>query len=167
MTMGLTATRPAGELPARFDAFRLARERGSRTGSVDAASLPRLADRIIETGTPAPVAWSVTGTVDAMGRPALSLRLDGMVTLECQRCLGVLQWPIAQATELVLARDDAEAARLDGEADAEVLVATAPLDPITLVEDELVLTLPFSARHPDDECTAPESGPEAQFSGPK
>jgi uncharacterized protein len=167
MTMGPTATRHAGELSARFDAFRLARERGSRTGSVDAASLPRLADRIIETGTPVPVTWSVAGTMDAMGRPALALRLSGAVTLECQRCLGALHWPIAQTTELVLARDDAEAARLDDEADAEVLVATTPLDPITLVEDELVLTLPFSARHPDDECTAPESGSEAQVSAPK
>jgi uncharacterized protein len=161
MTMGTTAKRPAGDLPARFDAFRLARERGSRTGSVDVASLPRLADRIIETETPAPVAWSVAGTVDAMGRPALSLRLSGVVMLECQRCLGVLHWPIAHQTDLVLARDDAEAARLDADADAEVLLASAPLDPITLVEDELVLTLPFAARHPDDECTAPESGSEA------
>ena len=161
MTMGTTAKHSAGELPARFDAFRLARERGSRTGSVDAASLPRLADRLVEAGTPSPVKWSVAGTVDAMGRPALSLRLSGVVTLECQRCLGALHWPIAHETELVLARDDAEAARLDEDAEAEVLLATAPLDPITLVEDELVLTLPFSARHPDGECTAPESGSKA------
>ena len=161
MTMGTTAKRPAGESPVRFDAFRLAREGASRTGSVDVASLPRLADRVIESGTPASVKWSVAGTVDAMGRPALSLRLSGVVTLECQRCLGALEWPIAHQAELVLARDDAEAERLDADADAEVLLAAAPLDPTTLVEDELVLTLPFSARHPDGECTAPESGSEA------
>ena len=164
--MGTTAKRSAGASPARFDAFRLAREHGTRTGAVDATTLSRLADRVIEDSAPALVQWSVAGTVDAMGRPALSLRLSGAVTLECQRCLGALAWPIAHEAELVLARDDAEAARLDADADAEVLVAAAPLDPITLVEDELVLTLPFSARHPDGECTAPESGSETNTPTP-
>jgi uncharacterized protein len=34
----------------------------------------------------------------------------------------------------------------------EVVLATERLDPLTLVEDELLLSLPFSPRHADGEC---------------
>jgi uncharacterized protein len=139
----------------RFDAFRLARDRAVLTGSVDATALPRLADRVI--GAQGPVEWRIEGTVDAMDRLALTVRLEGTVTLECQRCLEALEWPIAQQTQLLLAHDDAQAERLDAESDAEVLVAATAIDPQTLVEDELVLALPYIARHPDGSCEPPSA----------
>lgn len=142
----------ARSLP-RFDAFRLARDRESLAGSVDAATLSRLADRVGD--AQAPIEWRIEGTVDAMGRPALAVLLDGAVTLECQRCLAPLEWPIALRTELLLARDEAEAARLDTESESEVLVAATPLDTQTLIEDELVLALPYVARHPEGTCAPP------------
>jgi uncharacterized protein len=138
----------------RFDAFRLARERGTVEGTVDAAELPRVSDRLAAT-TPAPIAWRIAGTVDASGRPALTVDLDGAVSLECQRCLGPLVWPVALQTELLLARDEADLARLDADSAAEVVLADAPLDPRTVIEDELVLALPFAPRHPDGECEPP------------
>jgi len=36
-----------------------------------------------------------------------------------------------------------------------VVLAKSPLDPVTLVEDELTLTLPFAPRHADDGCALP------------
>ena len=59
--------------------------------------------------------------------------------------------------EVLLARDDAEAARLDADSESEVIVAAAPLDPLMLVEDELLLALPFAPRHADGDCVPPES----------
>jgi len=138
---------------SRFDAFRFSRERESLSGTVNAAALSRLSARI--SGGDAPIQWRIEGAVDSMGRPALIVELDGDVTLECQRCLGPLAWPIAQRTELLLARDDAEAARLDADSESEVLIAGTPLDTQTLIEDELVLALPFVARHPDGSCAPP------------
>jgi len=143
----------AARTVSRFDAFRLSRERESLSGTVDAAMLSRLSDRIGDAHVP--VEWRIEGTVDAMGRPALVVELAGAVTLECQRCLGALEWSIDTRTELLLARDDAEAARLDAESEAEVLVAATPLETQTLIEDELVLALPFVARHPDGSCAPP------------
>jgi DUF177 domain-containing protein len=140
------AKRPAG----RFDAFRLARERGALEGSVDAAQLSRL-----NVSEPSSIAWRIDGAADASGRPALTVDLTGEVSLECQRCLGRLAWPVSQRTELLLAHDEAELARLDADSEAEVVLAQAPLDPLTLVEDELVLALPFAPRHPEGECQAP------------
>jgi uncharacterized protein len=78
--------------------------------------------------------------------------LSGSVTLECQRCLADFAWPIDVTTEVLLARDDAELAALDADSSLEVVLASGPLDPLSLVEDELVLTLPFAPRHPDGAC---------------
>ena len=122
---------------------------------MDATTLSRLADRVVGAG--APIEWRIEGTADAMDRLALAILLEGTVTLECQRCLEALEWPLSQQTQLLLAHDDAQAERLDAESDAEVLVAATALDPQMLVEDELVLALPYIARHPDGSCKPPSA----------
>jgi len=145
--MGARSDDPRGKL----DAFRLARERGIIEGRVDPRRLSRLADLI--TDGPALVAWRIAGVADAMGRPALAVELNGTLTLTCQRCLGDFAWSIDERTELLLAKDERELADLDAGSDAEVVLAAQPLDPLTLIEDELVLALPFAPRHPDDACS--------------
>ncbi len=135
----------------KLDAFRLAREHGIVEGGVDPHRLPRVADLIAE--GPASVAWRIAGTTDAMGRPALSIELKGAVALTCQRCLGDFEWRIDQRTDLLLAKSERELAELDVGSSLEVVLAAHPLDPQTLVEDELVLALPFAPRHPDDACS--------------
>ena len=134
----------------KFDAFRLVRERAAIEGTLDAAVLPRVADQLVDDG--APLRWRIEGTTDAMGRPALAIDLAGELPLECQRCLGVFRWAVAQRTAVLLARDDRELAALDGDSDAEVVLAGKPVEPLALVEDELVLALPFAPRHPEGAC---------------
>ena len=137
----------------KFDAFRLARERGSLSGDVDAVTLPRVADRLVEDA--APVHWRIEGSADPLGRPALTIEVDGLLPLECQRCLEVVHWPVRQRTELLLARDEAEMGRLDNDSELEVVLAQEPLDPVALVEDELVLATPFAPRHA--QCPTPDT----------
>jgi uncharacterized protein len=134
----------------RLDAFRIARERGAVKGSVDPHRLPRVADQLAE--GPASLAWRIEGTQDASGRPALAIDLEGAVTLTCQRCLADFVWPIDQRTEVLLAHDERELAALDAQSSVEVTLAEGPVDPLALVEDELVLALPFAPRHPDGAC---------------
>jgi uncharacterized protein len=136
--------------PGRFDAYRLAHERGVVEGSVDPHRLPRVADVLAD--GPAVIEWRIEGTKDAIGRPALTVALKGPVTLTCQRCLGDFDWPIDQRSEVLLARDERELAALDADSESEVVLADASLDPLTLVEDELVLALPFAPRHPEGDC---------------
>lgn len=145
----------AGRVPARFDAFKLAETGGTLMGELDPALLPRLADRLVPAADAAAarLAWRIAGGHDAHGHPELTLALDGSVFLVCQRCLRPFAVPVAQQTELLLARDQRELAQLDVE-EPEVVLAGAPLDPVTLVEDELLLSLPFSPRHAKDECDA-------------
>ena len=137
----------------KFDAFRLVRERGSLSGDLDAVLLPRVAERLIEDA--APVKWRIEGSADPLGRPALTIEVDGVLPLECQRCLDVVHWPVSQRTELLLAHDEGEMARLDNDSELEVVLADGPLDPVVLVEDELVLATPFAPRHV--ECPTPDS----------
>ncbi len=139
-----------------FDAFDAALRRTVLSGSADATTLPRAADRLADGVVR--IDWRIAGTADALERPALEVRLDGAVPLECQRCLRTFDWPIAQRTLLLLARDERELARLDAEDEHEVIVGAVPLDPLALVEDELLLTLPFAPHCERDDCT---SGMEA------
>ena len=142
-----TGTRRAGT----FDAFALARTRGVLEGSFAVEALPRLADCLAnDEGS---LAWRIEGTRDAAGRPALAVEVDGEVTLECQRCLGTFRFPVAQRTLAVLVKSEAEADAVDESVVDEVLVAAAAVDPAELVEDELLLTLPFAPKHAEGDCS--------------
>ena len=137
---------------ATFDAFRLARDHGLLEGTLDVGASERLADRVAE--EEARVTWRIEGTTDAMGRPALAISIAGDVPLTCQRCLSAFSLPVAQETVAVLAKSEADANALDADSDNEVLVADHPLDPAELVEDELLLTLPYAPMHDPGECPA-------------
>ena len=135
----------------RFDAFKLAARASSVSGTLDARRLPNVADSLAPGDDPVPIAWTVEGRRSAEGRPAISIDIEGDVPLVCQRCLAPMAWPVSQGTEVLLAHDEDELATLDAETDGEVILADRPLDAATLVEDELVLTLPFAPRH-EGEC---------------
>ena len=135
----------------KLDAFRLAKEHGVLEGSVDAHTLPRVDDVLGE--GPATVEWRIEGSEDAEGRAALDIEVSGAVSLTCQRCLDDFAWPIAQRTEVLLARDEQELEALDAQSSSEVVLAAKPMLALALVEDELLLALPFAPRHPDDACS--------------
>lgn len=151
----------AGRRSGSFDAFDVARLRASLSGSLDAATLPRVADRLAPGRGRAAVSWRVAGTHDAAGRPALEVGLDGAVTLVCQRCLQPFEWPVAQRTLVLLARDEHELALLDAQDEHEVVLAAEPLSAATLAEDELLLTLPFAPRCARAACVGTVSAGEA------
>ncbi|MDQ2961537.1 MAG: YceD family protein [Pseudomonadota bacterium] len=156
--------RSAGSKGAgRFDALDLAARGEALAGDVDVSRRPRVADRLAPGTISAPIAWRIDGARDALDRPMLTVTVEGDLPLVCQRCLQPFDAPIAQHSELLLARDDDEFERLDAE-ELEVLQAAAPLDAMTLVEDEILLSLPFAPRHPEGLCpagAAAGSGPDA------
>ena len=145
--LGATARMTAPAPDSRFDAFKLARRAGSIAGSVDARHLPNVAESLAPGDDPVPIAWTIEGRKSVEGRPSLGIDLAGSAPLVCQRCLGRVEWPVDQATEVLLAGDERELKALDDASEVEVILADEPLDPAELVEDELVLTLPFAPRH--------------------
>ncbi|MCC6868707.1 MAG: DUF177 domain-containing protein [Burkholderiales bacterium] len=138
-----------------FDAFRLARERGVLEGTLDVAVAPRLADRLADgvTGID-PLCWRIAGTRDAAGRPALAIAIAGRVPVTCQRCLAPLVVAVDRQTVTLLAKSEQDADALDAGSADEVLVADHALVPSELVEDELLLTLPFAPTHEPGACVA-------------
>jgi uncharacterized protein len=157
----------AGRRGGKFDAFDLALRRASVIGAADAASLPRVADRLAADGGAAEVSWKIVGAADVLGRPALEISLDGAVPLECQRCLQPFSWPVAQRTMVLLAHDERELATLDDEdAEHEVVLADGPLAATTLIEDELLLTLPFAPHCERAECAGSPLFADAATEGP-
>jgi uncharacterized protein len=142
-----------------FDGFGVAAQQAVIAGHVDAATLPRVADLLAEGASDAAIDYRIAGSADASGRPALEVTLTGALPLTCQRCLQPFRWPVAQKTLLLLARDEQELARIDDEDHQhEVVLAGAPLDAMALVEDELLLTLPYVARCPEADCPAAHAG---------
>ena len=133
-----------------IDSLRLAQSGKSLSGEIPVASFQRLRDALADTdGT---VGWSLSGLI-LSGRPALKLKVNGELHLVCQRCL--MPYPHALRTEGVM-----PVARNEGELDVweredpllDALVAEPDLDVQTLVEDEILLSLPVVPRHADGEC---------------
>ncbi|HVF65674.1 MAG TPA: YceD family protein [Casimicrobiaceae bacterium] len=134
----------------RFDAYKLAQSQGRLEGHVAPSSLPRLVDRIVESSgddQSTILAWTIDGTSDEEGRPAIRVTVAGSVAVECQRCLETLEQPVDASTLLLLARDEEDLVHLDEVSEHEVVLANAKLDALALVEDELLLSLPFAPRH--------------------
>ena len=138
-----------------FDAFDVALRGATLSGTAQVASMPRVVDRLAE-GTAkdsTAVSWRIAGVADAHGRPALEIELEGGVPLECQRCLQAFTWPLRQRTTLLLARNERELEVLDADDETlEVILADRPQDAQTLIEDEVLLALPFAPRCERPEC---------------
>jgi uncharacterized protein len=137
-----------------IDALAFARQARSDSGSIPLSGLPRLREAVrSEAGQ---VQFSVTGGSDGRGRPILRLTVVCTVRLECQRCLGSIEMPLQLESSLLLAADEEEADRwMDEEEAADAIVASRHLDVGALVEDEVLLALPYAPRHPEGGCKPP------------
>ena len=114
------------------------------------AGFPRLRDVLVsDVGE---VMYALQGVRDGRGRPSLHLRVDGTISLRCQRCLGALTHEVQAEQLLVLASSqeeiDAEPATVD---QPDRVVAGKEMLVRDLVEDELILALPYAPRHEDCE----------------
>lgn len=100
----------------------------------------------------AEVSFALQGGQDRFGRPFLDLRLRGSLPLVCQRCMQPTAFELSEACRIVLFGDEAglDEAMLSDE-DLEGMVAQGVLDVRTLVEDQILMALPFSPRH--ENCT--------------
>ncbi len=152
-----------GERPQRFDAFRLVARQGRIEGSVDPFDLDRVHDVLGDEDGEIPaseIRYRLAGEVDPQGRSVLHVGLEGEVPLQCQRCLRLFYWPVRQDTSVLLAHDEQELAYLDENDEREVVLAAAPLEAKDIVEDELVLSLPYVPRCERPDCVANEAAGE-------
>jgi uncharacterized protein len=132
-----------------IDGFEFASAGATQQGVLPLSGFERLRDMLAS--DQGEVAYELKGMRDARGRPSLRLRVEGLLQLRCQRCLGPLAFEVKADELLVLAATQAEidADPADVEAPDRVLAAKE-MRVADLVEDELILVLPYAPRH--DEC---------------
>ena len=108
--------------------------------------------------------YRVVGTKDDMGRPALQVKVDGPLQLTCQRCLKPMAYALEVDAMLVLARTEAEIESQPVEPEGpDRVLGSREMAVGTLLEDEVLLAVPFAPRH--EQCAAAGGGKgEAQAS---
>ena len=144
-----------------IDGFEFASAGATQEGRLPLSAFPRLQDVLVSDS--GEVEYKVRGVRDERGRPGLQLDVRGTMPLRCQRCLERLAFEVDAHSLLVLASSQAEldAERNEAEAPDRVLGAKEMVVR-DLVEDELLLALPYAPRH--DDCEAPEGSDEARTS---
>jgi uncharacterized protein len=128
--------------------------------------LPRLRDMLAS--DTAEVAWTLEGTRDERGRPSLRLGVKGTLQLRCQRCLEPMAFEVDAEELLVLAATQAEIDAEPPDAHAPDRVLAGKQMPLReLIEDQLILELPYAPRH--EGCAtaaeADEAGTLSPFAG--
>jgi len=142
-----------------IDGFEFATAGATQQGTLPLEVFPRLRD--VLAAAAGEVSYSLEGMRDERGRPALRLKVRGTLPLRCQRCLDVLPYEVKSDETLVLAATQAE---IEAEhADASLpdrLLAGEAMSVRDLVEDELILELPYAPRHDACEARAKAAGDE-------
>jgi uncharacterized protein len=129
-----------------IDGFEFASAGASLRGALPIRDFPRLNDMLAR--HEGEVAYEVEGVRDERGRPGLRLKVRARLELRCQRCLEALPFEVQADEVLVLAGTQAE---IDAEpADVhspDRVVAGKEMPVRDLIEDELILALPYAPRH--------------------
>lgn len=148
-------------LPRTLDLRKPAMHKAHFEGSLEPVQMPRL--RGLLAADEGRVHAVISCDLDEMGRTVLSVAVDAMLGVRCQRCLEVFQRPLAATSRLAVVRTDEQAAQLpDG---LEPVLATTDVDLWAVVEDELVLAMPLYSYHEDETCIEHLAGAEFASSG--
>lgn len=134
-----------------IDGFEFSRTGRTLAGKIETAKLERLSGLLLDySGV---IEYSLSGETGTEGQPLLRIRVGGNAVLQCPVCLGKMDYPLVIESRLHLFRDENELGEIEDE-DPEIdsIVAKDKLDVLSLVEDEILLDLPYSPRHAAGEC---------------
>ena len=138
-------------LPVHIDPIRLAETRRLLQGEVALAEMSRLVEALQDND--GNVSVSLEFGIDEEGIRVMRGRVQGEVTLLCQRCLEPMRQQIDSEFSLGLVRNETEADELPSYYEP-LLLDGKPLFLRDVIEDEMLLALPIVPRHPADECEA-------------
>ena len=145
-----------------IDALEFARSRGRLGGDWPAEDFPRLKGAV-QSGTV--LRYELEGMPEERGRPALRLRVTGTLQLTCQRCLGALEHPLRVDALLLLYGSESEIDAVPVDAEApDGIVATKETAVRDLIEEEVLLAIPYAPRH--EGCRSGADAPGAPGARP-
>jgi uncharacterized protein len=136
-----------------IDTTRFCKDSASLSGIFTEVDLPRLAVEVMpNTG------FSVVWTVNGESPDLMDLTLQATVQMKCQRCLGAMSEPIDASYRFQFVKDEATAqAQDEAQDEVDTLVHARQFDLHELIEDEMLMALPFVSLH--EVC--PEAGAAA------
>ncbi len=138
-----------------INSLAFARDAGSLQGELPIAGLTRLLDQLVDsTGS---LSYRIDGQLGPRNRSQLLLRLDGVLSVRCQRCLEGIDYPITLRSVLEFVDNEEDLTQEEFEDDSkDFLPAQSELDVVALIEDEIILDLPSAPRH--ESCALPDTG---------
>ena len=150
--MSITPSKRA--LPSTVDARKLTGQGVLLTGYYGGEQLPRLSDAVV--ALPEPVSVELSFSLNEQHIRTVTGQVEATVTVACQRCMGDMDIFLQADVSLGLVWDEEGAARLSKDFEPWIVAdESAPLS--ELVEDELLLVLPYISHHEDGECQGASS----------
>ena len=148
-----------------INSLEFARKSHAIHDTIAASQLMRLKERLaFDAGS---LDWSLVGEVLLGGGLALNFELKGMLTVPCQRCLESIELDLNVKSKFILVKDESEIPLEDEEIDdKDYLVASAEFDVMQLVEDEILLAIPYATMHDIKDCPAKDRLSELKASNP-
>jgi DUF177 domain-containing protein len=133
-----------------IDGMEFARSGARLSGDWPVADFPRL-QGVVRAGTT--LHYELQGIPEGLGRPALRLHATGTLHLTCQRCLDAFEHLLEVEALLLLfgSESDLAAVPVDPEG-PDCIVATKEMAVRDLIEEEVLLAIPYAPRH--DGCRA-------------
>lgn len=147
----------SGDVP-HIDTHELTRLGRQVQGQTPLHQFARFSDGLPSQGN-AVATWSVTGLCDTLGQGFLDVSVQAMPVVSCQRCMGDLSVDVVSASRLKVVSTEAELDVVD-DLDAspddwiEPVLASSHLDVLALIEDELILGVPYVPVH--EHCSPKE-----------
>jgi uncharacterized protein len=139
-------------------------------GEIPLAEFPRLGDLLlIQSGSVQFVlrGWHSEAQQSRGQQALLQLSITGLCQLRCQRCLGSLAYPIQLKTALrLVSAADARAEDDMDDDESDSIEASEKLDVLELIEEEILLGLPFAPRHEKGACESAVEGVQALARNP-
>lgn len=134
-------------------------------GSVPVAELQRVCDLL--SSNAGEVHYELSGRINEADKPMLKIKVDGQFRVICQRCLGEMEYPLALENELELVADESSLKPLEEEGEsADMVVADKEMDVVSLVEEEILLGIPMSPKHPEGQCGTAAAVPDEPKANP-
>ena len=141
-------------LPQYLEPIRLAKSGEAIVGDLVVSQMPRLRKSLHDDSGTVHVHISCEpgelGAIRIHGSLATTLKVD------CQRCLGAIDLPLNVNIDVRAMTGSGSVADLDLDADVLMLGEDNLVHVASLVEDELILTLPLAPLHPVGQCPAAE-----------
>lgn len=141
-------------LPLEVDPFRLAQREEHLQGAIPLKQMKRLTS--VLSSADGDVFIDVIFSIDINRVVLVKGQIKTDTKLICQRCMGVMDFPVIIDFQLAFTRSEIEMERLPEGYEA-TLIEETPMMLSDIIEDEILLTLPPIPKHLDESCSSNET----------